>query len=525
MRTMLTAAVCAGMLGLSTADAQTLRYTASAPLLTMDPHATNDFVTQMVMTQIYETLVKIDADLSLQPGLALSWEHTGGTTWRFRLRPGVRFHDGTPLKASDVVFSVTRAREGRFWSAFAGPIARVEVVDAETIDVVTEQPDPLLPRKMSRIQIMSEEWSRRNNAERAHSLAATGGDFFAQRNANGTGVMMLRSHDAQRTVMARNPSWWGQNQGNVQEAVFTQIAAAPTRVAALLSGEVDLVTDLPLQDIERVRGASGMRVEQVPQLLIMQFEMDGTREEGNAMWDREGNPLPRNPFRDQRVRRAVAHTIDANAIVQRIMRGNGQVIGTAGIPGVNGYQRDLDRRWPTDLALARLLRAEAGYPNGFRVQLNCPSDRYVNTEAICRAAAQMLAQINIEVVLNLQPWAAFVPPLTRLESSFHLIGSGPNGQDTQDTLNATMMTRQGQNGFFNWARWTNAEFDATVTRLMGEFDPAQRNTLYHQALQIARDNVHAVYLHTQMVTWGARANVQARIRQDAIVSLEYVRVN
>jgi peptide/nickel transport system substrate-binding protein len=305
------------------AGAQSLRFAASAPLLTMDPHATNDFVTQMVMTQIYETLVRVDADLTLQPGLALSWEHRGGLVWRFKLRPGVRFHDGTALAASDIVFSIERARAGRFWSAFAGPIDRIEIVDPETIDVVTKAPDPLLPRKMSRLQIMSEVWARKHGAEKAHDLAATGGDFHAQRNANGTGIMMLRSHDTQRTVMARNPQWWGQTTSNVAEAVFTQIAAAPTRVAALLSGEIDLVTDLPLQDIERVRAAQGMKVEQAPQLLFMELEMDGTREEGNAMWDKQGVPLPRNPFRDLRVRRAFAHAIDAQAIVQRIMRGNG----------------------------------------------------------------------------------------------------------------------------------------------------------------------------------------------------------
>ena len=158
----LIAIACLGIAALTApAGAQTLRYAASAPLLTMDPHATNDFVTQMVVTQIYESLVRIDADLSMQPGLALSWEHRGGLVWRFKLRPDVRFHDGSLLVASDIVFSIDRARAGRFWSAFAGPIDRIEIVDAQTIDVVTKAPDPLLPRKMARLQIMSEAWARK----------------------------------------------------------------------------------------------------------------------------------------------------------------------------------------------------------------------------------------------------------------------------------------------------------------------------------------------------------------------------
>ena len=243
------------------------------------------------------------------------------------------------------------------------------------------------------------------------------------------------------------------------------------------------------------------------------------------MWDKQGNPLPKNPFKDVRVRRAVAHAIDANLIVQRVMRGHATPAGIAAIPGVNGYQKDLDVRWPFDQARAKALLAEAGYPQGFRVQLNCPSDRYVNSEAICRAAAAQLAQVGIDVQLNLQPWAAFVPPLTRIESSFHFIGSGPTGQDTQDTLHGTMMTRQGENGFFNWARWTNPGFDAAVSRLVREFDPAKRNEFYREALMIARDEVHAVYLHSQMITWGARAGIDARVRQDAQVMLDLVKID
>lgn len=511
-------------LGGTAAESKAFRYAASAPLLTMDPHATNDFVTQMVVTQIYEALVRLDVELKLTPGLALSWEPNGERTWRFRLRPGVRFHDGTELTPADIVFSVARARAGRFWSVFAGPIEKIDVVDATTLDITTKAPDPLLPRKMSKILIMSEAWSKRHGAEKAHDLAATGGEFHAQRNANGTGPFLLREHGTARTVLARHAGWWGRNDGNVTEAVFTQIAAAPTRVAALLSGEIDLVTDLPLQDIDRVRAAQSMKVVQAPQLMIVQLEMDGTRDEANAMWDRQGNPLPRNPFKDVRVRRAVAHAIDANLIVQRVMRGQGVPAGIAAIPGVNGYQKDLDRRWAFDPARSKALLAEAGYPQGFKVQLNCPSDRYVNSEAICRAVAAQLAQVQVEVQLNLQPWAAFVPPLTRLESSFHFIGSGPTGQDTQDTLHGTMMTRTAENGFFNWARWSNPEFDAAVTRLLREFDPARRDALYREALRIARDDVHAVYLHAQMVTWGARATVDARIRQDAQVMLDLVKL-
>jgi peptide/nickel transport system substrate-binding protein len=284
------------------------------------------------------------------------------------------------------------------------------------------------------------------------------------------------------------------------------------------------VIDLPLQDIERVRATADMRVEQMPQMLMLQLNMDGTDQVQN-MWDRQGNPIAGNPLRDVRVRRAIAMAIDEDAIVQRIMRGSAVAVGTAAVPGVNGYQRDLDVRLPYDVAGARRLLAEAGFPDGFKIQLDFPTDRYVNTEAICRAITTMLSQADIEVLLNLQPWSAFVPPLTRLQSSFHLIGERPVGGDTQDTLQQTMMTRGQVNGFTNWARWSNAEFDATVTQLMTELDPARRQALYHRALEISRDNVQAVYLHTQLVTWGMRANVHGRLRTDLAVLLEYMRID
>jgi peptide/nickel transport system substrate-binding protein len=518
----LAALVASGWLARPTA-AGTLRYTAASPILTMDPHATADYVTQMVVGQVYEGLIGIDADMALRPALATSWEALSSTVWRFHLRPGVRFHDGTPLRPSDIGFSIARAREGRFFAAFTAPVERVNVVDEGTVDIVTRTPQPLMPRYLSTIQIMSEEWSRQHDALRAHDLAATGGDFYAQRNANGTGMMVLRDWRADRATIARNPAWWGRAETNVDEATFVQIGAAATRVAALLSGEIDLVTDLPLQDIDRVR-AAGFRVEQVPQMFVIQLNMANAERVANV-WDRRGNPLAQNPMRDVRVRRAMVMAIDENAIVQRVMRGSAVAVGTAAIPGVNGYQRDLDVRLPYDVAAARRLMAEAGFAEGFKIQLDCPTDRYVNGEAICRAIAAMLSQIDIEVVLNLQPWSAFVPPLMRLESSFHLIGEKPLGGDTQDTLQRAMMTRGPDQGFLNWASWSNAEFDAAVVQLMNEFDPGRRQTLYRRALEIGRDNVQAAYLHVQMVTWAMRSNVHGRMRADGGVPLEYMHID
>lgn len=510
-------------------QAQTLRYAAAAPVLTMDPHATNDFVSQMVISQIYEPLVGLDADLALAAGLAESWEHLGGPKWRFSLRRGVKFHNGEDFTAADVKFSIERAKTSGFFSAFVGGVDGIDIVDDFTVELTTAAPDPLLPRKMTNAFIMSKAWSEANGAVDVPDLGAEGSETFSVRNANGTGLFMLDEREpGVRTRLVRNANYWTAVAGNLQEAIYTPIGSGPTRVAALLSGEIDLVADLPLQDIPRVDRADGLRVQQRPQMINIQLELDGSRRIALGVWDKEGNPLSVNPLKDVRVRQAFAHAINAELIVDRVMRKNARVAGSAAVPGTGGYYEDLDQRWAYDVDRAKGLLAEAGYPNGFKVQLNCPLERYVNAEDICRAVAPMLAQIDVDVLVNGMVWPEFARLLVNgPDSSFHLIGAGPNGQDTQDTFVDTMMTRKSEikQGFFNWALWTNNEFDQIATELQQTFDPDRRAALYRRGLQIGKDEVHAIYLHRQVITWGMRDNIAATIRPDATVPLETVVVN
>jgi len=314
----------------------------------------------------------------------------------------------------------------------------------------------------------------------------------------------------------------------VDSAIYTPIGAAPTRVAALLSGEIDVVIDLPIQDVDRLVSTAGFKVTEAPQLLAMQFELDGTRDVALDTTDKAGVPLTGNPFKDTRVRKAMAYAIDANLIVDRVMRGHARVIGTAAVPGLTGYQPDLDVRWPTDLEKAKSLLAEAGYPDGFMTQLNCPLERYVNTEDICRAAASMLARIGIDVKVNGIVWPDFARMLVNgPTSSFHLIGSGSNSWDLQDTFTATMMTRNAeeQKGFFNWALYSNPIVDEVAAKLPVTFEPAERTALYRMGLEAARDTVHAIYLHQPMLLWGMSDKIEAPMRGDATLTLQNVTVN
>ncbi len=510
----------------SAAGAETLRYAGATPALTMDPHATNDFVTTSIFRQVYDSLTGLNLKMDTVPGLAMKWAYTGNNTWRFKLRGGVAFHDGSRLTGQDVAFSIMRAKDSRFYTALFGRVTAVKVVDSHTVDVVSKAPDPILPRKMSRMFIMSKSWAEANGATAIPDIGAKGAEAFSVRNANGTGPMKLVSHDqATKTEFARNKAYWGDWPGNLTAAVYTPIGSAPTRLAALLSGEVQLITDLPIQDVERVHKTPGFKQTETPQLMAMQIEMDGSRDVAFDTTDKNGKPLTSNPFKDVRVRLAIAKTIDANLIAKRVMRGHARVIGTATVPGIAGYQSDLDVRWPSDAKAAKALLAEAGYPNGFATQLNCPLERYVNTDDICRAAASMLARIGIDVKVNGLVWPKFARMLVNgPTSSFHLIGSGANSWDAQDTFAATMRTRnaKAKKGFFNWALYSNPVVDEVAETLPVTFDTAKRKELYRRGLKTARDTVHAVYLHQPMLLWGMQNRVTAPMRGDATLTLQNV---
>jgi peptide/nickel transport system substrate-binding protein len=527
MTTSIRIAALAAMLCLpAAAHAANLRYGGTTPPLTMDPHATNDFVTAGLVRQVYDSLVGLDDDMSIAPGLATGWSYRGNATWRFAIRGGVKFHDGSPLTADDVVFSILREKTSPLYAALFGDIQAASKVDETTVDVVSGIPDPILPRKMVRLFVMSQAWSKANGAEKVPDLGAQGTEAFTLRHALGTGPMQLEAQEpARRTVFRRNRGFWGAFPGNVEEAVYTPIGSGPTRVVSLLAGELDLITDLPNQDIDRVKAAAGYKVAQVPQQLFMELEMDGSREAALDVFDKAGLPLKANPLKDVRVRRAFAYAIDAKLIVERVMRGQAAVVGTAAALGLEGYQKDLDVHWPVDLARAKALMAEAGYADGFGVQLNCPVERYINTDEICRAAASMLARIGVDVRVKTIVWPEFARLLVNgPNSSFHLIGAAGNSGDTQDTFVSVMATRDRQKGRggTNWALWSNAEFDAVVDELVGTFDAKRRNELYRKGLSIGKDQVHAVYLHQPILSWGMKQAVDVPARADGAVMLQSV---
>ena len=495
--------VCAGA-----AEARSLHWAASGDPNTMDPHSQNVGTVTMVLQQIYDSLIKRERDLSLAPGLATAWEQAAPARWRFTLRDGVTFHEGEAFGAEDVAFSLQRALQPTSnFGIYVDTIDRVEVIDRLTVDIHTKAPDPILPNKLASVFMMSKSWSERNNAARPQNTRARE-ELFTTRNTNGTGAFRLASREPDvRTVLARNAGWWGWavegNGGNVDEIVYRPIASDATRVAALLSGEVDFVLDPPLQDLGRLRAAPGVKVLEGPEVRSIFLAMDLSRDE-LLYSDVKGT----NPFKDIRVRRALYQAIDIQAIHRTTMRGQSVVTGTMFPEQVNGYAKEEDVRLPFDAARARALLAEAGYPQGFAVTLDCPNNRYINDEQICQNIAAMWSRIGIRTTLKSQPLAPFFAQIQRDDTSIYLLGWGVPTLDALYSFQSLLATRNGAqgDGIWNYGRYSNPAMDALIQRMKVETGETRQATI-REALRLYREDVPHIPLHHQMIPWAMRSNI------------------
>jgi peptide/nickel transport system substrate-binding protein len=506
--------------------AKTLRWASQGDPQTADPYSQNDGLTNMFSQAVHDTLVMRDNALNLVPGLATGWQQVSPTLWRFNLRRGVTFHDGSPFTADDVVFSFTRAQHPHSQlRQYAVPMGKARRIDDHTVEFIQDRPNPVMLEHATTIYIMSRAWSVKHNVERPLDFKAKE-ETHASRHANGTGAWRLVSREPGiRTVLKRNADWWGLKDGrapgNVSEVVYTQVSADATRTAALLSGQIDFVLDPPPQDLARLEANPDTKVVRGQENRIVFFGFDQHRDE--LLYS---NVKGRNPFKDLRVRQAVYHAIDIEAIRTRTMRGS--ALPTGGItPSTLPSSPEIEQRLPHDPARARQLLAEAGYAEGFEVTLDCPNNRYVNDEEICIAAAAMLSRVGVRTRVTALPRTTYFPKLEKFDTSFYMLGWGGAITDAQTTLSPVLRSfdEKTGNGSYNYGRYVNPTLDALIDAAAVEMNAGRRRQIILDALQEHNAQVHHVPLHRQMIPWAMRSQVTAVHRADNVLSMESVRID
>lgn len=508
--------------GTGSAQAKTLRLADQGDAVSMDPHSLNDGLQLSLTGNIYEGLTARGPKLELVPGLARRWRSLGPTTWRFELRSGVRFHDGTPFSADDVVFSLARAAApGSDMRAYVGLITETRQVDELTVDIETRQPAPILPEMLSMVYMMNRRWCETHGAEQPVDKRK-GVENAASYKANGTGPYRLRGRDpGVRTQFERNADYWGAIDGNVDRVEFTPIGNDATRVAALISGEVDLMQPVPVRDIPRLKADPRLRVRQGPELRTIFLGMDIASETL-----RFSSVSGRNPFRDRRVRLAMYQAIDIDAIAERIMRGAARPAGLLIGPGVHGYSEALDQRYPYDPAAARRLLAEAGYPDGFEVRMDCPSDRYVNDAEICQALAAMFARIGVRARLDAQTKGIYFPKILARNTSLFMLGWTPATYDAHNALYNLIATPDGTGqGQFNLGGYSNSRVDELTRAIASEGDEQRRIGLIAQALRLHHDDIGHLPLHQQNLAWGMRSDLHMVLRADNLIDFKWISID
>ena len=511
------AAVCAAGV-----HAQTLRWASQGDPQTMDPHSQNESMTNMMNGQVYERLTSRDKKLVIVPGLATSWEQVGPLLWRFKLRPGVKFHDGSPFTADDVVFSIQRGQQPTSQiNNYVGSVGTPRKVDELTVEFQLVAVNPIFLEHLDSAWMMSKAWCEKNRVTKPLDFKNKE-ESFASQNANGTGPYRLVSRaPGIKSTYKRNPTWWGKHEGNVQEIVFTPIANDATRLAALVSGEVDFILDPAPRDVPRLRNTAGVKIVDGPEDRIVFIGMDQGRDE--LLYS---SVKGKNPFKDLRVRRALYQAVDIETLKAKLM--NGQSFPTGGLtPSPAGAYNDpeLEKRLPFDLAAARKLMAEAGYADGFEVTLDCPNNRYVNDEAICVALAGMWAQIKVRVKVNGMPRATYFPKLEKYDFSMYMLGWGGAVTDAETTL-TPVLRNAGEKGvgFYNYGKARNDKADAIAAKSSTEADPAKRRELVKAALRDYREQVTVIPLHRQVIPWATRSNVSVVHRADNWLEVQWVTV-
>jgi peptide/nickel transport system substrate-binding protein len=489
---------------------------------TLDPHGTTETNTLGVIMNIYEALVRRDRTMAIEPALATEWHLINPTTWRFKLRQGVVFQDGSALTAADVVFSLKRALSATSDArAAVHSIDHIDVIDDHTVDIVTQQPNPILLPELCNFFIMSKDWAEAHDAAIPYTpTRAAGVENYATRHADGTGPYALASYDSSQSVnLVANKTWWDKKTNDLTEVTFAPIGSNATRVAALLSGKVDMINPVPEQDTAQIEANPQFHIIRGERPAVMYLGLDSTS--AQLKYGAEGAG---NPFRDVRVRRAIYAAIDATALRRVVMRNAAEPAGSMIPKGVEGFEPAMADHPAPDVAMAKQLMAEAGYAKGFAVTLDCTNDQYPQDETVCIAIGPMLARIGITVTTRADSRARFFPRVTSGDTSFYLMAWYSPTFDAQHILWNTLETKTKIGGSWNATGWSNPEFDGLVQKIDVEMDQAKRRALISQANALERKNMIYLPLYQLTQAVAVKAGVSLVLRPDARVDLRFVTV-
>jgi peptide/nickel transport system substrate-binding protein len=500
----------------------TLKWASASDIPTWDIHSQNNALGNGVHAMVYESLFYYNRKFDLEPILATGYQQVSPTQVRITLRKGVKFHDGAAFNADDAVFSLTRAMDKTSnFGVYTQGIDKVVKVDDHTIDIYTKGPNPVLLRQLTELRMMDRDWAEKNKSAAPKDIK-TKDENYAHRNANGTGPYVLKSWDQDvKLVLQKNPNWWGKMEGNVTEIIYTPIKAEATRVAALLSGEVDMVLDPSPADLPRLRSSPGLKVLDGAENRTIFFGMDQFRDELPG-----SNVKGKNPLKDVRVRKALYQAIDIQALHKNTMRSLSQPTGSMIAPQVNGWTKQTDQRYPYNPEAAKKLLAEAGYPAGFEVDFACPNNRYINDEEICQAVTAMWARIGVKAKLRTLPLVTYFPMLQRYEASIYMLGWGVPTFDALYSLQSLVRTVGAQgDGNYNVGRYSNPQVDALIERIKVEVEQKTRNELIEKALMLSHQEVSHIPLHNQVIPWAMKKHVDMVHRADNRIDMRTVKVN
>ncbi|WP_144299611.1 ABC transporter substrate-binding protein [Elioraea rosea] len=510
----------AALLAFPAAAQNTVRWGNNGEISTMDPHGAFSTANAAVLGNIYESLVRHDRDLKFEPALATSWTVVAPDHWRFEIRQGVRFHDGAPLTATDVVASLRRASVPN--SPYASVTHMIREVDASgpfTVEVKLRGPYPVLLNDLAGVSILNDAWMRANDSTEPTDPARGRGGYTSL-NANGTGPFRLVSRQPDsETVLDRWDGWWDRRTHNLDRVVFRPVANDATRVAALLSNQLDVITPTPVQDVDRIRQSPGAKVVEAQDLRVMFLGF-------NIAPDHSVEGQAKNPLADRRVREALARATDVEAITRGPMRGLTKPIHTLIAQEIQGYDAALQTpRVPHDPEGAKRLLADAGFAEGFTIGMDCPTDRFVNGDRVCQAVAAMWARVGVKVTLTTMRYPQYMQRFLNNRSDVFLLGWANTPQlDAFSILNNVFHTRTQRQGSWNAGRVSDAGFDALVERIAVEMDPAARQRLLTDAFRREREAIWTIPLYREPMVIAMRKGLDMPASADGRMRFWWARV-